>query len=111
MKKLRVTVDGQTYDVEVEPLEAPAAASASAPAAAAPAPSGGGQDVPSPLAGKVVEVKTSIGAQVGEGEDVLILEAMKMNTMVSSPIAGGVQAIHVSPGDLVEEGQALLTIG
>lgn len=132
IKKLRITVEGKAYDVQVEVLgeegasapaapsvaPAPASASLGAPIVAAPAPaapkpaSGPGQagDVPSPLAGKVVSIDCAVGATVSAGQKVITLEAMKMNTIVSSPVAGTVKAIKVNAGDAVEEGQILLTI-
>lgn len=109
MKKLKVTVDGQIYEVEVEALDAPAAeVPASAPVAVV---SGDGDKVPSPLAGKVVEVQVGIGDAVSEGDTLLVLEAMKMNTLVSAPSSGSIVAVHVDAGDMVEEGQALVSIG
>lgn len=128
MKKLRVTVDGKSYEVEVEILEeiggasAPAAARparsapAAAPAAAAPAPAAapkpvaGDGDVPSPLSAVVVSVEVKPGDQVNEGDQLITLEAMKMNTLVTAPASGTVGEILVGPGDAVEEGQALLKL-
>lgn len=131
IKKLRVTVEGKAYDVTVEVLEegqariasaptpvaaapapvaaAPAPAPAPAPAAAAPAAAGAG-DVPSPLAGKVVSIDVKIGAQVKEGQNIVTLEAMKMNTYVTAPADGTVSAILVAPGDSVEEGQVIVSL-
>ncbi|ADE53821.1 biotin/lipoyl-containing protein [Coraliomargarita akajimensis] len=131
MKRLRITVEGKSYEVEVELLDegftaaAPAAprpassARVSAPVAtpkpAAPkpaaAPAGGAGDVPSPLAAVVVSVDVAVGDTVEEGQKVITLEAMKMNTIVSAPVAGTVSAINVAAGDAVEEGQSLVTIG
>jgi biotin carboxyl carrier protein len=58
----------------------------------------------------VVSVDVSIGDQIAAGDQIMTLEAMKMNTVVSAPAAGSVKAIHVSSGDAVEEGQPLLSI-
>lgn len=125
MKKLRVTVDGKVYDVLVEILdEGPAGAppppapvvtsagvSAPAPSSAPPAAASAAPgEVPSPLAGKVVAVDVEVGAQVAEGDLLITLEAMKMNTYIYAPRAGVVSAIHVAPGDAVEEGQGLVAI-
>lgn len=124
MKKLRITVEGKSYDVTVETLDegAPSSAPASprrssavaAPSAAsapkaAVAAAGSGQ-VPSPLAGKVVSVDAPAGSAVKAGDKLMTLEAMKMNTFVTSPSDGTVQEVHVTPGDSVEEGQALVTL-
>ena len=109
MKNLKVTVDGQVFEVEVEALDS--AEESSSPAASSGPPAGDGEDVPSPLAGKVVEVEVSVGDHVSEGETLLVLEAMKMNTLVSAPKSGSVVAIHVAAGDMVEEGQGLVSVG
>jgi glutaconyl-CoA/methylmalonyl-CoA decarboxylase subunit gamma len=133
MKKLRVTVEGKTYEVLVEMLDA-TGASASTPAAisaapigahttvpsvvAAPAPApaskpaaAGAGDIASPLAGKVVSIDVKAGQSVEEGAQVATVEAMKMNTYIYAPKAGVVSAILVNPGDGVEEGTALLRLG
>jgi biotin carboxyl carrier protein len=129
IKKLRVTVDGRSYDVVVEtsdetapaplPVAAPvqpAAPVAPAPVAAAPLaapvarPSAGANDVPSPLAGRVVAVVAQPGQVVKEGENLLTLEAMKMNTLINAPRDGKVKTVKVAVGDAVEEGQALVTL-
>lgn len=123
MKKLRITVDGKVFDVSVELLDqvssttaapAPAPVAAPAPAAsapvAAPAPAPAG-DVPSPLAGKVVSLDVAAGAPVKAGDQILTLEAMKMNTIIYAPASGTLTAFCVNPGDTVQEGQALAKIG
>ncbi len=130
MKSLRITIEGKTYDVDVEilgeeatetrPARAPAAAraepaqraAAPAPAAApkpAAAPAGAGQ-VPSPLSGTVVTIDVAVGQVVAEGDRLVTLEAMKMHTIISAPGAGTVSAILVQPGNSVAEGQALVSL-
>ncbi|PDW01615.1 biotin/lipoyl-containing protein [Candidatus Viridilinea mediisalina] len=129
MKRLRITVNGVSYDVEVEVLEddgeelrsappppaavrsaAPTAAAptVATPAAAAPAAAAGANALPSPLAGIVADVKVKVGDSVQINDTVLVIEAMKMNTNVSSPVAGTIRAVHVKAGDTVRQGQALL---
>jgi biotin carboxyl carrier protein len=137
MKKLRVTVEGKTYEVLVEilddaassPPSAPApihavpaapvqpAASIPAPTVSSPTPaptaSAGAAtdgDIPSPLAGKVVSIDVKPGQAVAEGAQVATVEAMKMNTYIYAPRAGTVGAIIVNPGDGVEEGGVLLRL-
>ena len=114
MKKLRITVDGKVFDVSVELLDqvssttaAPAPAPVPAPAPAA----AGAGDVPSPLAGKVVSLDVAAGASVKAGDQILTLEAMKMNTIIYAPASGTLTAFCVNPGDTVQEGQALAKIG
>lgn len=123
MKKLRITVDGKTYDVEVEILGskiasvAPAAAPVvSAPAAApapqaAPAPAAAGaNDIACPLAAVVVAVNVKEGQKVKAGDLLVTLEAMKMNTPVNSPVDGTVSRICVNAGQSVNEGEVLLSL-
>lgn len=128
MKKLRITVEGKTYEVVVEtvddsstranrvasrPAPAAAAAPAAAPATAAahkPAAGGSAASIRSQLAGRIVSVDIKEGDSVEAGAQVLVLEAMKMNTPVTAVKAGKVSKIHVAAGDTVEEGQALLDI-
>lgn len=127
MKTLRITLEGKTYDVAVEVLgesaaSAPAAQpqsvapaapiSAPTPAPTAPAPAAAGAGaVLSPMAGQVMKIKVAVGAAVSANQEVVVLEAMKMETPIYAPAAGTVQAISVKEGDAVAEGQTLLTIG
>ncbi len=128
MKTLRITVSGQVYEVGVEVLdEGPPAASAprpatrrggasvgqapAAPASSASAAPAAAGTVPSPLAGTVVTLTVKPGQQVKSGDNLVILEAMKMNTFVNSTADGTVKEILVKPGDAVEEGQGLLVLG
>jgi glutaconyl-CoA/methylmalonyl-CoA decarboxylase subunit gamma len=132
MKKLRVTVEGKTYEVIVEIVEdsapplpvhrppvsaalvpvvsAPSAAPAPAPALRPSAGASSPDAVTSPLSGKVVSLDVTIGDTVAEGAQVATVEAMKMNTYIYAPKAGKVTALHVAPGDGVDEGASLLTI-
>ncbi len=112
-----VRVNGQVYDVEVGPQGAvssvtPAASTAAAaPAAPAPAPAGAGEEIPAPLAGNIFKIQVAAGQQVAEGDVLIILEAMKMETEVRAAKAGTVQQILVKEGDSVAVGTPLLTLG
>jgi len=112
MKRLKVTVEGKVYQVVVEPIADDAPDFVNAPAAPAPslapAASSGGTPVPSPLAGKVVTIDVSIGQAVSEGTQLMVLEAMKMNTYIYAPADGSIGNILVSEGDTVEEGHDLI---
>jgi len=125
MKKLRITVEGKTYEVLVEMIDEhqapPVTVTHRAPIASAPIPTpaaspgasqaAGPGDVVSPLAGRIVSVDVKVGDLVETGTRLITIEAMKMNTYVNSQVAGKVMAIHVKPGDAVEENQPLVTIG
>lgn len=119
MKNLKITVNGTTYDVQVEETGASSAPVASAPApvaapapAAAPAPSAGaGTKVESPMPGTVLDIKVANGATVNEGDPVVILEAMKMENEINAPCSGTVTSICVNKGDSVDSGTVLVTIG
>ena len=113
-----VTVDGQSYAVtvanggEVNAVAALAATQAAGAlsAGASGGVSGGGEPVPAPLAGDVFKVLVSPGQQVAEGEQIIILEAMKMETAVSAPMAGVVGDVLVAAGDAVTVGDPLIMI-
>ncbi|MCC4788957.1 sodium-extruding oxaloacetate decarboxylase subunit alpha [Vibrio splendidus] len=109
-----VKVDGQVYDVEVgpqgeltsvSPSAKPAQAAQAAPAAASDA-----EAVPAPLAGNIFKVIVQPGAEVAEGDVLLILEAMKMETEVRAARGGIVQELNVKEGDAVTVGAPLLSL-
>ena len=93
------------------PAAAPAQAPAPAPAQAAPAASGAGKAVTSPLPGVIVEISVKAGDTVKAGQQVAVLEAMKMENAIEADHAGTVTAIHVNKGDSVLEGVPIVTIG
>ncbi len=109
-----VRVNGTAYVVEVhEGGDLSSIAPAAVPAVAAastPTPSGG-KPVPAPLAGNVFKVLVAPGEAVAEGQTVLVLEAMKMETEISAPHAGTITSVHVAEGDSVAVGDALVSIG
>ncbi|MEZ8990819.1 sodium-extruding oxaloacetate decarboxylase subunit alpha [Vibrio breoganii] len=109
-----VKVDGQVFDVQVGPQGeltsvTPAGATAAAAPVAAPVASNA-EDVPAPLAGNIFKVNVSSGAVVEEGDVLLILEAMKMETEVRAARGGVVQGLHVKEGDSVSVGSPLLSL-
>ena len=131
-----VTVNGVSYNIEMEkpvatpkatpaPAPAPKAAPAAAPKAApapapapapkaAPAPAAapaGGKALKAPLPGVIKDIKVAVGDQVKEGQVVLILEAMKMENEINAECDGTITAISVNKDDSVLEGTVLLTIG
>ena len=67
-------------------------------------------DIPAPMAGSVKEILVAIGDPVTAGQEILIIESMKMEIPVESPAAGRVTEIPVSPPQVVEEGELLIRI-
>lgn len=120
-----VTVNGTVYQVELEnapaaPVQqilsaapaAPAAAVQTAQAAAPkPAEAGSGKPVTSPLPGVIIAVKVNVGDTVKAGQEVAVLEAMKMENSIEATHDGTVTAVHVSKGDSILEGASVVTIG
>jgi oxaloacetate decarboxylase alpha subunit len=109
-----VSVNGVSYNVVVAPggeitdvtPAAPAAALAPAPAPAASA----GATIDAQLAGNVYKINVVEGQAVNEGDVVIILEAMKMETEVRASCAGTIGSIHVREGDSVQVGDTLVTL-
>jgi biotin carboxyl carrier protein len=89
---------------------APPPPAASAPSASSAPPSGGPDDRLAPLAGVVLEVSVSVGDMVEVDDQVVVLEAMKMKTVIGAHKAGRVAAVHVKQGDAVDSDQPLVTI-
>ena len=130
--KYKVTLNGRTYEVEVEsgkamcvaeyeafaPAAAPVAATpapVAAPVAAAPAAAGvtvsGGESVNAPMPGNILKVNVSVGQSVKKGEVLVVLEAMKMENEIMAPCDGVVSAVPVAKGATVNTGDLLVAIG
>lgn len=123
MKTLRITLEGKTYEVGVEvvkgsptvssvaaaPVQVAATPAAAAPAPAAAAPAGG-ISITSPMPGLVFKILVSVGQKVTKDEQLIILEAMKMESPIYAPNAATVSAILVKEGDAVSEGQVLIQL-
>ena len=116
-----VTVNGASYQVEMEnapaaavaapAVQAPAVQPAAATAAPAAQPaSGAGTKVTSPLPGVIIEVSVKVGDAVKAGQKVAVIEAMKMENEISATKDGTISAIHVSKGDSVLEGADVVSI-
>lgn len=128
--KYKVTLNGRTYEVEVEagkamlldeyeaivPTAAPAApaapvaapAAAPAPAAAAPV---AGDAVTAPMPGNILKVNVTAGQAVKEGDVLVVLEAMKMENEILAPKACTVKQVLVSKGATVDTGATLVVLG
>lgn len=123
MKKFRISVNGSSYEVEVEELaggsSAPATKAAPAPKVkpvkkkapkpkkAAPA---GGHSIEAPMPGTVLSVKVSEGDSVSDGDVLLVLEAMKMENEIMADIDGTVASVMVNKDDSVDSGEVLIVI-
>ena len=108
-----VEVEGKSYMVRVSEggdISQLTELSESKPSAEAPATSGEIIEVAAPLAGNVFRVAVDIGDNISEGEIILVLEAMKMETEIRSTSTGIVTQIFVASGDAVKVGDVLLTL-
>jgi oxaloacetate decarboxylase alpha subunit len=104
-----VRVNGKSYTVEVAEsgqLSATAAPQAAVPSAA----SGMGDAVNAVLAGNIFKVHVSPGATVEKDDPLLVVEAMKMETLISAPRAGTVTDVFVQEGDAVAVGDPMVAI-
>ena len=131
--KYKVTLNGRTYEVEVEagkamcvaeyeafvPAAAPAAAPVAAPVAAAPAAAPAapaaaapvaGEAVTAPMPGNILKVAVSAGQAVKEGDLLVVLEAMKMENEIFAPKSGTVAQVLVSKGSTVDTGATMVVL-
>ena len=97
----KATVNGKTYDISVKDgIEETSSAA-----------SGEGKEVKAALPGNVLRIEVSEGEEVSEGDVLLVVEAMKMETEVKSPYSGKILSIEVAQGDTVKNGQTMVVIG
>lgn len=127
--KYKVTLNGRTYEVEVEagkamlvdeyeayaPAPAAAAAPVATPAAPAAAPAApvatvAGDAVKAPMPGVVLKVQVQQGQAVKAGQVLVILEAMKMENEILAPQDGTVASVNVNKGDTVNSGDVLVSM-
>ena len=109
---LDITIDGKTHRVEIEEEET-ASAAAPRPSAArkpSPKPVSAGGKILAPLPGMVLSVEVAPGDAARAGDTLLVLEAMKMENVISADSDCTVQAVHVQKGDKVEASQLLMEI-
>ena len=110
--KYKVTLNGRTYEVEVEAgkamlIDEYAAVAPAAPAAAAPV---AGEAVTAPMPGNILKVAVSAGQAVKEGDLLVVLEAMKMENEIFAPRAGTVAQVPVAKGSTVDTGATLVVL-
>ncbi|MCR4430601.1 MAG: biotin/lipoyl-binding protein [Tepidanaerobacteraceae bacterium] len=132
MKKYKITVNGQTYEVEVEEIgsaepiydainistqekpKEPPKREVSKPSQAAPAskkaPSAGKISIAAPMPGTILSVKVKEGSKVSKGDVIMILEAMKMENEILAPQDGTISSIAISEGASVNTGDLLATM-
>ena len=128
--KYKVTLNGKTYEVEVDQDKAmlvdeydaiaPAAPAPAAPAAAPAAPAAApaaapqatakGEVVAAPMPGNILKVNCAAGAAVKSGDVLVILEAMKMENEILAPRDGTVAQVVVSVGNTVDTGAPLVVL-
>ena len=130
--KYKVTLNGRTYEVEVEAgkamlldeyeaiapapvaaapvAAAPAAAPATAAAPAAPAVTGAGEPIAAPMPGNILKVNVKAGDAVKEGQVLVVLEAMKMENEIMAPKNGTITQVLVSKGSTVDTGAPLVVL-
>ncbi|MGL4913391.1 MAG: biotin/lipoyl-containing protein [Romboutsia sp.] len=126
IKKYSITVNGNTYDVEVEEqgtqggtVVRPASAQASAPKAQVPKQhpkpqaiqSQGSGSINAPMPGTINDIRVKVGDSVKKGQVLLILEAMKMENELVAGCDGTISAVNISKGSSVSVGDILITIG
>lgn len=132
MRKFNITVNGKTYEVDVEeiggvsqsapvvapapapvtaaPTPAPTATPAPTPAVAPATPAGEGTKVLAPMPGTIVSVKVNVGDKVTSDSLVVVMEAMKMENEIFAGVDGTVTSIVTSNGASVNTGDVLVTI-
>lgn len=119
--KLKITIDGHTYDVEVadaeqieglEPSGVPPIQSSVLPTVFKPGVASDFDESKvcrSPLAGVISHLKVGVGQSVKAAEVLLVLDAMKMEIKVAAQSAGTIRSIEVAPGDAVKPNQVLIS--
>jgi oxaloacetate decarboxylase alpha subunit len=108
-----VEVEGKSYTVTVSAggdVSGIAAVGSETESASTDVPATGGEPVAAPLAGNVVKVQVKPGQRVSEGESIVVLEAMKMETSVSAPSDGTIVEVRVKAGDSCAVGDVLVTL-
>ena len=115
MKKYKVNVNGNLYEITLEVVDgadvkAPVAAAPAAPAQAPAQAPAGGEKINAPMPGTILDVKVANGQAVKKGDVLMILEAMKMENEILAPCDGTVDAVSVTKGASVETGALLCAI-
>jgi biotin carboxyl carrier protein len=127
-RPILAVVDGETFEIYPEDLQAAAAPVVAVPAEAAPAAEAkpapkpaapavtpppaaakaGSSSITAPIPGVILSVAVKVGDAVAVDQEICVLEAMKMKNTIRSDRAGVISAVHVSNGDTVKHGQPLV---
>ena len=116
--KLKITIENRVYEVEVEAFEPepvhhhfnqPGSGAAPPPPPAA-SPELSDKVGRSPVAGVVVRIPAQLGQTVQPGDPVVVLEAMKMETLITAAVSGKVRSVLVKIGENVQGGQVLFEL-
>jgi biotin carboxyl carrier protein len=120
MTNYTVIVNGKSYDVFVEKKKVNTANIINAAPVSAPAPmpiiksvskaGGGGENVSAPMPGKIIEIRVREGDSVKKGQELLIMEAMKMHNPILAPSDGMISKLFVKVNESVQTGQPILSI-
>lgn len=129
LRKFRIKLNDKEYVVEMEEIGAPQVAPQAAPIqqaapapvqeAPAPAPQAapqanmdvtGGTEVSAPMPGNILDVVVKVGDTVAVNQNLLVLEAMKMENNIVAPIAGTVVAVNVTKGENIDVGTIMVVI-
>ena len=118
MKQLKITVNGKSYDVQVEevanfasaPVQASVATTTAPTPVAAPVESAEGTPVNAPMPGTVNKILVTAGQAIKKGDVLIVLEAMKMENDICADKDGIVGGIMVAAGEVVGSGKLLLTL-
>ena len=110
LSRYKVTVDGVTYQVQVEDETGEIAAVSGGPFKAGEAPARAPVEVRTHLPGNVYAVLCAAGDRVNKGDTLIIVEAMKMESPIYAPDTGVVQSVEVDKGQTVNSGQVLVIL-
>lgn len=111
MKIYKVKVNGKLYEVELEEVSETSETIKEVKHKTADVKTNGANIVTAPIAGKVLDVKVSVGDFVKKGQTVAVIEAMKLENEIQSSFEGKVVAVKVSKDDQVKNGDTLVVLG
>ncbi len=122
MKKYKVNVNGNWYEIELELVEENEIKAAASTTSAAPAEKAdkkeepvaaptGAENIVSPMPGTILDVKVAAGNAVKKGDIIVILEAMKMENEIRAPRDGKIISVGVAKGAAVQSGTVLCVLG